>query len=131
MAANYSSCARAHHLLSVIALLAVAGYAAAASGSPHGGRSVVTVGKKSAVLPLRELKWFAAARKIRGRYAQPSADLPSLLPGRLPGLLPRSTLAISNFVRRNSLSRRSVPGLETEKSWAMPHVSISLGLYLG
>jgi hypothetical protein len=71
MAANYSSCARAHHLLSVIALLAVAGYAAAASGSPHGGRSVVTAGKKSAVLPLRELKWFAAARKIRGRYAQP------------------------------------------------------------
>ncbi|XP_047048637.1 aspartyl protease family protein At5g10770-like [Lolium rigidum] len=72
MAASSSSCARAHHLLSVLALLAAAFSVTAASSSANGGGSViVAVGKKSAVLSLRELEWAAAARKIRGRYAQP------------------------------------------------------------
>ncbi|KAK1608600.1 hypothetical protein QYE76_032273 [Lolium multiflorum] len=72
MAASSSSCARAHHLLSVLALLAAAFSVTATSSSANGGRSVVVaVGKKSAVLSLRELEWAAAARKIRGRYVQP------------------------------------------------------------
>lgn len=65
MAAASSSSARGRHLLlRLLALLAVVGNAAAA------GSGAVVVGKKSAVLPLRELEWGAAARKIQGRYAQ-------------------------------------------------------------
>uniref|UniRef100_A0ACD6A0G6 Uncharacterized protein n=1 Tax=Avena sativa TaxID=4498 RepID=A0ACD6A0G6_AVESA len=72
MAADSSICGRAHHLLSVLALLAVAGSFTATSGNAHGGRSVVTVGEKTAVLSLRELKWVTAARKMLGRYVQPT-----------------------------------------------------------
>ncbi|CAM0871503.1 unnamed protein product [Alopecurus aequalis] len=72
MAANSSSCARAHHLLSVLVLLAIARNVTATAGSSaHGRQSVVAVGKKSAVLSLRELKWVTAASKIRRRYVQP------------------------------------------------------------
>lgn len=69
-----ASSSRGHHLLSVLVLLAaVAGYATAASsrGSAHGVRSVVAaVGKKNAVLSLRDLKWVTAARKVRGQPMQ-------------------------------------------------------------
>ncbi|XBH72472.1 aspartyl protease family protein At5g10770 [Aegilops tauschii subsp. strangulata] len=67
MAAASSSSARGRHLLlRLLALLAVAGNAAAAGSGP------VVVGKRSAVLSLRELEWGAAAVKIQGRYAQQS-----------------------------------------------------------
>uniref|UniRef100_A0ACD5ZVG2 Uncharacterized protein n=1 Tax=Avena sativa TaxID=4498 RepID=A0ACD5ZVG2_AVESA len=74
MASDSSTRGRAHRLLSALAaLLAVAGSVTATSGNgARGGRSVVAVGEKTAVLSLRELRWVTAARKIRpGRYEQP------------------------------------------------------------
>jgi hypothetical protein len=46
-----------------------------------------------------------------GAPRPPWADLPSLLPGRLPGLLRRWKLVISDFARGESPARCSVPGL--------------------
>ena len=70
MAAISSSCGRAQQLLSVLALLAIACNVTAAPSSAHDSPSDAAVGKKSAVLSLRDLKWVTAASKIQDRSMQ-------------------------------------------------------------